>query len=404
MVRPPSYSPGRGARSRKAGSMRCTQRSGGSIWWQSVSITSRPLRMVALLSEVPCYRVAEFGGSGRAALVGREVPAVGVDAGDGGLEATGGVGKLEVVEHHHGRQEGGGRVDDVLARDVGSRAVGGFEVRVDVAVTAAGGETEAADDAGRGVGQDVAVEVREDHDVERVGIGDESSREVVGEEALEGDVGVGGGDVRGDAAEEAVALGQHVVLGGAGDLAGSASFLAAAGELEGEAEDAGGAGRGDDLQGEAAGAQVGNGGAERAARQARGTERVEIAFDADVEVFEVLADDDEIDPAGIGERAAKAGEPAGGADVGVGRLAPAEVEEGTGARAAGRSEERRRGVVDGEAGGVVVVDRWADPAEVEVEAVEQGDGRADGLGGRVLAFDDYDARHRRRAARYGRSV
>ena len=64
-----------------AGSMRSAQSRGGSIWWQSVSITSLPLRMGVLLSEVPCYRVAEFGGSGRAALVGREVPAVGVDAG-----------------------------------------------------------------------------------------------------------------------------------------------------------------------------------------------------------------------------------------------------------------------------------------------------------------------------------
>src|SRR5262245_23710196 len=404
MVRTPSHSPTRGARSRKAGSMRCTQRSGGSIWWQSVSITSRPLRMGALLSEVPCYRVAEFGGSGRAALVGREVPAVGVDAGDGGLDAAGGVGELQVVEHHHGRQDGGGGVDDVLARDVRSGAVGGFEVGVVVAVAAAGGEAQAADDAGRGVGEDVAVEVRQDDDVEGVGVGDDSPREVVGEEALEGDVGVGGGDVGGDAAEEAVALGEHVVLGGAGDLAGSASLLAAAGELEGEADDACGAGLGDDLQGESAGSQVGDRGAECSAGQVRGTERVEVAFDTDVEVFEVLADDGEVDAVGIGERAAEAGEPAGGANVGVGRLAPAEVEESPGARAAGRAEERRRGVVDGAAGCGVVVDRWAHPVEVEAKAVEEGDGRANSLGGGVLAVDDYDARHRRRAARYAGSV
>src|SRR5215468_8336454 len=161
--------PSRGARSRKRESMRSTQRSGGSIWWQSASRTFRPLRMVvSSSSEMPGNRSAEPARAGRTALVGRERASLGVHAGDRFLEPPRGGTEAEVLEHHDRREDRGRRVDDVAAGDVGRRAVNGLEVGVGVAVAAARSEAEAADEPRRGVGEDVAVEIRQHDHVELV--------------------------------------------------------------------------------------------------------------------------------------------------------------------------------------------------------------------------------------------
>src|SRR5205814_2265833 len=103
------------------------------------------------------------------------------------------------------------------------------------------------------------------------------------------------GEASRNVAEEAVGARQHVVLGGAGELAGPPGGLAAAGQLEGEADDARRALLGDDLEGEAAGAEVGDRAAHHRARERERAERGELALHADVEILQVLAHDDQVD-------------------------------------------------------------------------------------------------------------
>ena len=76
------------------------------------------------------------------------------------------------------RIEGHG-VREVLARDVGSASVDGLEDRDVLADVGAGGEAEAADEAGAEVRDDVAVEVLEEQDVEAGGVEDELHAGVV---------------------------------------------------------------------------------------------------------------------------------------------------------------------------------------------------------------------------------
>src|SRR5262249_62142967 len=92
----------------------------------------------------------------------------------------------EVVEQHAGREDGGQRVGDALAGDVGGGAVDRFEhagvgpLRVDVG---AGGHAHAAGDDGAQVGEDVAEEVAGDDDVEDLRLADEVHGGGVDEEA-----------------------------------------------------------------------------------------------------------------------------------------------------------------------------------------------------------------------------
>src|SRR2546427_10548306 len=94
-----------------------------------------------------------------------------------------------------------------------------------------------------------------------------------------------------DLAKEAVGGRQHVVLGGARELAGPPDGLAAARQLEGEAYDARRALLGDDLEGEAPGAEVGDRAARHGARECERPKRGELALHADVEILQVLSHD-----------------------------------------------------------------------------------------------------------------
>ena len=211
--------------------------------------------------------------------------------------------------------------------------------------------------------------------------------------ALEADVRVAARDVDRHVAEQPVALRQHVVLGGAGDVARPARAFRRRASSKAKRTTRRAAGLGDDLQREATRAEVGHRPAQRGALEAGGSERLEVALDADVEVLQVLAHDHEVDalraaPARCDSRAASApGErwhtcPCPSA----GRRAPAR---------SGRWWHRRApsGGVDRAPGRDAIVDRRVDPLDVQSEPVEQDDGRAHRLRRRVLALDDHDLRH-----------
>src|SRR5262249_59112757 len=100
------------------------------------------------------------------------------------------------------------------------------------------------------------------------------------------------------------------------DAAAMTGRLAPPRQLERKAHDARGARLGDDLHRETTGTEVGDRPVQRRALETRGTKCVQVALDADVEVLQVLAHDDEVDALRPRERAAESRLPARRADVG----------------------------------------------------------------------------------------
>ena len=154
--------------------------------------------------------------------------------------------EAEVAEEHGAGQEQGGGVGLVLALDVEADvAAAGLEDGDVAAHVAAGDDAGAADEGGADVGQDAAVQVGHDHDVELLGPRDALHARVVDDHVvgLEGGVLLGG--VVEGVAEEAVGQLHDVGLVDARDL------LAVVGQGEGEGElgDALRLGAGDDLEG-----------------------------------------------------------------------------------------------------------------------------------------------------------
>jgi hypothetical protein len=108
----------------------------------------------------------------------------------------------------------------------------------------AAGEADRARDLRGHVGEDVAVEVRQDHDVERLGGVGQLGGADVDDPVLGLDLGVLGSDLLEHLVEETVGHLHDVVLGEAGDLLA----VVAAGVLEGVADDALAAGSADELE------------------------------------------------------------------------------------------------------------------------------------------------------------
>ena len=156
---------------------------------------------------------SEFGRLGLAAQITSEGLALGESVEDGRLDAVGVVGQAHVPQHHDGAEKQGGGVGEALAGDVGGGAVDGLEDGALVADVARGGETEAANQAGAHVGQDIAVEVGHDQDlvVVRVGVGDHLEAGVVEQLGVELNAGEVLGDSLGHVEEETV---RHLHDGG----------------------------------------------------------------------------------------------------------------------------------------------------------------------------------------------
>ena len=150
------------------------------------------------------------------------------------------------------------------------------------------------------------------------------------------------------------------------------------------------------------GASSATGTPRRGAHEAEGREVRDVALDAEVEVFEVLAHDDEVDALGPRERAARAGPIAHGTHVRVGALAPAQVEErrarsrrSSRRRAWRRRRRSRRGPRRGRAGGrgssAARPTDGLHPLDVRREPAEHREARPHRFRRGVLALDHDDA-------------
>lgn len=198
----------------------------------------------------------------------------------------------DVVEHENGTEHEAGGVGEVLAGATGSGAVNGFEHGAADANVGGADEADAASDLGCDVGEDVSVEVGEDDDVEELGFVGQLGGADVDDPVLVLDFWIVFCDLVEDLVELAVGELHDVVFREARDFF-TAVFT---GVFEGVVDDPLGGGGGDDLD-----SGIG----------LRGL----VVFDAGVEIFLVLADNDDVhagvfsgDIGGIGD---------GGADVGV---------------------------------------------------------------------------------------
>ena len=112
-------------------------------------------------------------------------------------------GHLEILEHHGGAEDGGDRIDDAAAGDIGRGAVHGLEHRRKTAERieiCASGESHAANDDGGDVAENVAKEIRADDDVETLGATDEVHGGGVNQQRFGFDIG----KLRGHFAKDAV--------------------------------------------------------------------------------------------------------------------------------------------------------------------------------------------------------
>ncbi len=317
-------------------------------------------------------------------------------AGDGALDAAGGVFLAEgVPEHHGGGEDGGDGVGEVASSEVGCGAVDGFvEAARGVSEGCGGEQPDGASELRGLVGEDVAEHVGGDDDVEARGIADELHGGVVDEHVLEGDVGEFAGESVEGLAPESGGF-EDVGLVDGGEMAS-----AAAGALECGAGDAFDFKDGIGLGVEGLGA-VG---------------AVAASAFAEIDAAREFADDEEVEAVGgeVGaERGgvAEGGEESGGAQVGVEAEGLAEAEEGAfGAQVGGEgvpfgaadgAEEDAVGVEAGVEGvlwegDAVAVDGGAareafGEMEVEASGAEDVDGGADDLGADAVARNERDA-------------
>lgn len=153
--------------------------------------------------------------------------------------------EAKVSQEHAAAENHGCGVGLVLALDVETDVTAaGLEDGNLTAHVAAGDDTGAANQGSTNVGQDAAVQVRHDHDVELLGAGDGLHGGVVDNHVVDLEGGVLLGGLVEGAAEQTVGQLHDVGLVNAGDL------LAAVGEGKGKGElgNALGLGAGDDLE------------------------------------------------------------------------------------------------------------------------------------------------------------
>lgn len=210
---------------------------------------------------------------------------------EGVFDFGGDFGLADVVEHHASAVEEAGGVGYAFACDIGSGSVDGFE-HCDVFADIGGAaESDGACDLGGDIGDDIAVEVEGNDDIEAFGLVGEHSCADVDDIVVGSDFGVFWCDFVEDFMEEAVGELHDIVFGHAGYF----FAVVGAGVLEGVADDAFAAGAGDKFEALYHIAAL-------------------LVFDTCVEVFFVFADDDEVH---FGEEARyEGGIGFGGADVG----------------------------------------------------------------------------------------
>ena len=207
-----------------------------------------------------------------------------------------------MLEHHRTRPDLADRVGDAAAGNVGCRAMhrlehrGVFACGVDVA---RGCYADRADHGGAEIGQDVAKQVRADHDIEPIGVADEMRGQDIDVVLVGPDIGIVARDGSKPLIPERHRVDDAVRLGRRGDV-----LLAGAGELEGVAHDAVAAAAGEDRL---------------LHRHLEFGAGIKPAADFRILAFVVFADDIEVDIArsAVAQRRLDAGQQPHGAEVDV---------------------------------------------------------------------------------------
>ena len=180
--------------------------------------------------------------------------------------------RIQVIEHHARGPKQSGRIGDVPACDIRRAAVYGFKHGIFAAQVGAGHQSQPADQPAGQIGEDVAVQVRHDQHVILLGMLHQLHAHVVHDPVVCRDIGIFGSDLLEDGEKQPVAHLQDVGL----MHTGHASAVIGPRIGKGVADDAlAGAAR-DDL------------------RRMHGV-FIDLFFYADIEIFGVLAEGDDVD-------------------------------------------------------------------------------------------------------------
>src|SRR5690606_11701169 len=246
----------------------------------------------------------------------------------GGDDGIGRFLPADMLQHHDAGEEQGGRIDLVQAGVLGRRAVGGLEHRHLVADVGAGGDADAADLSGQGIGQVVAVQVEGGQHIEFLGPQQRVLEHDVGDAVLDDHLArgllalvalpqfvFGDGGVGEFLPGQLVAPVPEGAFGELHDVAlvdqGYAAASPLEGVVDGHAHQALGAEGADGLDADARVLPQGN--AQLVGQELPhpgGFRGVVAPLDALVDVLGVFAEDDHVHVAGVGHRAGHAGEPA----------------------------------------------------------------------------------------------
>jgi len=174
-------------------------------------------------------------GLGLATEIASQGLALGEGIKDGLLNARGVLGETHVSQHHDGAEEEGSGVGKVLASNIRSGTVNSLEDGALITNVSGGGETEATDQTGAHVGENVTVEVGHNKNLVVVGgrVSDHLEAAVVEKLGVKLNTGEVLGDLLSDLEEKTVGELHN------SSLVDNADLLAAngLGVLEGESED-----------------------------------------------------------------------------------------------------------------------------------------------------------------------
>ncbi len=124
------------------------------------------------------------------AHIRRQMLLLRIDALDGAPQPGGRGQFAQMNQHQHARQDQRGRVRDAFSGDVGSAAVDGFEHRDVIAHVGAGHHAQPAHQARRQIGNNVAIQIRKQQNIEGLGPHHQLHRCVIDDQLLVGDVGI----------------------------------------------------------------------------------------------------------------------------------------------------------------------------------------------------------------------
>src|SRR5579885_1289938 len=179
-----------------------------------------------LVLQVPAHLLREPGCAGAAALVDGQRPAFAIDLRYGLLKPAGLLAVAAIFKHERARKEHRSGVDGILAGKIWRGSVHRLEVSVTFAQAGTRRKPEAADSAGSGVSENIAMLIGEHHHVQCLRGRNHTPRQVVDQKLLVAQGGISPHRLAYQFTKTAIGAGQDRILGSERNAARIALLLA----------------------------------------------------------------------------------------------------------------------------------------------------------------------------------